>query len=130
MTGNIVDESMAEYWRPIITAEWRKTIDGIMGAARELIKAREALKDQRGEWGKLTGETTGEPLLPFGPSTAQRLMKVGENPVLSNPAHGQDLPASWRTLYELTKVPDDELEQALPRRARNLLSCSELYDER
>jgi hypothetical protein len=27
--------------------------------------------------------------------------------VLSNPYHGGDLPPSWRTLYELTKLPNE-----------------------
>lgn len=47
--------------------------------------------------------------LGMDPSTAQRLMKIAAHPVLSKPAHGQDLPPSWRTLYELTKVPEPKL---------------------
>ncbi len=34
-------------------------------------------------------------------------------PLLSNRAHGPVLPCSWRTLYELTKLPAMELGQAL-----------------
>jgi hypothetical protein len=48
--------------------------------------------------------------LKMHPSTAQRLMKIAEHPVLSKAAHAQLLPPSWYTLYELTKVPDDILE--------------------
>ncbi len=33
--------------------------------------------------------------------------------LLANPAHAQLLPCSWRTLYELTKLPAMELGQAL-----------------
>jgi hypothetical protein len=54
------------------------------------------------EGDKLTGET----MLPFGARTAQMLMKVSEEPLLANPNRGSDLPPSWRTLYELTKLPD------------------------
>lgn len=41
-------------------------------------------------------------------STAFMLMAVGRNSLLSNVDHGHLLPASWRTLYELTKLPDME----------------------
>ena len=49
--------------------------------------------------------------LPFGPSPAQRLMKVmkvSSDARLTNAAHGQHLPGSWRTIYEITKLSDDE----------------------
>jgi hypothetical protein len=36
------------------------------------------------------------------------LMKISEQPLLSNPSHGADLPPSWRTLCELTKLADLE----------------------
>jgi hypothetical protein len=36
-------------------------------------------------------------------------MKIASNPVLSDSAHGPDLPPSWRTLYELTKLDDQVL---------------------
>jgi hypothetical protein len=41
------------------------------------------------------------------------LMKVAGHPVLANTNHGSLLPTSWRTLYELTKVPTPKLEQAI-----------------
>jgi hypothetical protein len=41
--------------------------------------------------------------------TAQMLMAIAANPVLSNTNHGSDLPPSWRTLYELTKLPEPVL---------------------
>jgi len=47
-----------------------------------------------------------KPLLPFGARTAQRLVEIAKQPLLQNPTHGSDLPPSWRTLYELAKLPD------------------------
>jgi hypothetical protein len=35
-------------------------------------------------------------------------MKVASDPRLSNKNHGSLLPPSWRTLYELTKLSDEE----------------------
>ncbi len=43
-------------------------------------------------------------LVPFTIRTAQMLMAIAEHPQLSNSAHAQNLPPSWRTLYEFTKV--------------------------
>jgi hypothetical protein len=51
--------------------------------------------------------------LPFGADVAERLMKVARNPVLSNSDHGRNLPASYQTLYELAKLPDDVLERKI-----------------
>ena len=51
--------------------------------------------------------------LPFSASTARRLMAISEDMRLSNPAHGQLLPQSWRTLYELTKLDDAAFNDAL-----------------
>jgi len=54
---------------------------------------------------KLTSETTGKPLLPFGARTARRLMAIANELVFKNLTHGSDLPPSCRTFYELTKLP-------------------------
>jgi hypothetical protein len=39
--------------------------------------------------------------------TANRYRIIAEDVVLSNGAHAHHLPSSWRTLYELTKLPDE-----------------------
>src|SRR5262245_28158895 len=36
-------------------------------------------------------------------------MKVARHPILSNTAHARLLPPSWMALYELTKLPEEEL---------------------
>jgi hypothetical protein len=43
--------------------------------------------------------------LPLSASTAQRLMSIARNPVLSDPAHVQLLPPCWGTLYVLSRWP-------------------------
>jgi hypothetical protein len=53
--------------------------------------------------------------LPFGPRTARMLMAVAAHPILSDRNHGSVLPASWRTLYELTKLPEPALLEAINR---------------
>jgi hypothetical protein len=39
-------------------------------------------------------------------------MEIARQPLLTNRTHASDLPPSWMTLYELTKLPD--LEEPLP----------------
>lgn len=49
-----------------------------------------------------------DPLL-FSIRTAQRLMEIGRHALLSEATHVSRLPASWGTLYELTRVPNKYL---------------------
>jgi len=51
--------------------------------------------------------------LAFGARTAQRLMDVARDQRLSNPTHVSYLPASWGTLYELTKLDDDTFQRGI-----------------
>lgn len=45
--------------------------------------------------------------LPFGESTAEKLMKIASHPLLSKSEHVPILPPAWGTLYELTKLPPE-----------------------
>jgi hypothetical protein len=56
-----------------------------------------------------------ESQLPFNARTAQRLIAIGQDSRLSNikATHASLLPASWTTLYELTKLSDEEFESAI-----------------
>lgn len=101
--------SKAEYWAPRINAEWRKSVEGILNVGRQLIAAKHAC--EHGEFLRLFkghDNAVSEPV-PFEESTAERLMAVAKNPVISNPAHVQDLPQSWGTLYELTKLDNEQI---------------------
>ena len=56
-----------------------------------------------GEFGRMVAGA-----LPFNARTAQRLMAVAGDLRLSNTTHGSlSLPASWRTLYDLSRLDDD-----------------------
>jgi hypothetical protein len=95
-----------------ITAACQNTVHNIIETGRLLIEA----KDDIG-YGGFQEMIRAE--LPFGPNTAQRLMQIAENPVLSNAAHVPLLPASWGTLYELAKLPKHgvDLEVLIEERA-------------
>jgi hypothetical protein len=108
----MASKKQADYWAPRIHAEWRKSVDGILGVGRQLIAAKEAC--EHGEFLRLfKGHNSVPEPLPFTVNTAERLMAVARHPILSDSAHVQSFPQSWGTLYELTKVPDADLADAI-----------------
>jgi hypothetical protein len=87
-----------------IAAAWQHTVCNVIETGRLLIEA----KDDIGFGG--FQEMIRRAELPFGPRTAQRLMQIAEDRVLSNTTHASYLPASWMTLYELAKLPKHGLD--------------------
>ena len=81
-------------------------MNAVLEAGALLIQAKAALT--HGEWLRLIRD-----MLPFGPRTAQRLTVVATDTRLSNTTHGSHLPSSWRTLYEITRLTDDQFKLAL-----------------
>jgi hypothetical protein len=100
-----VDMAMAEksdtWWAGQINASWQKSVDSIIETGSLLLKAKLAL----GHGFTAMIKTK----LLFGERTTEMLMRIADHPVLSNPNHGSVLPPSWRTLYELTKIPNKTL---------------------
>ena len=96
----------AEQWANQICAQLSKSAEAIIATGRLFLKAKADL--HHGEWGRLFVDK----LVPLSESTAFRFMAVASHSVISNPAHAHDLPPSWMTLYELTKVPDKALDNA------------------
>jgi hypothetical protein len=85
-----------------IVAAYDKAVGGIVETGKILIEAKAALG--HGEWIKMV-----EHDLPFSLDTVDRFMKIAKHPVLSNSDHWSEFPASWRTLYELARLPEDVL---------------------
>jgi len=104
-----VKNTKAEYWALRINAEWRKSVEGILNVGRELIAAKG--KCEHGEFLRLFKghESAVADPVPFSANTAEILMKVSGHPVLSKSEFVQTLPQSWGTLYELTKLDDDQI---------------------
>src|SRR3954463_4765892 len=90
-----------------IRTAWHKSAEGIIEAGRLLTEAKEALR--HGRFGRLFKEKK----VPFSERVAQCLMEVARNPVLTNPNHSSDLPPHWRTLYELTRIPEPQLQEMM-----------------
>lgn len=102
-------KTTADYWAPRINAEWRKSVEGILNVGRQLIAAKEAC--EHGEFLRLFKghENAVREPVPFCRESAFKLIAVAESEVLSNVAHVQHLPQSWGTLYELTKLDDEQI---------------------
>lgn len=102
-------KSFAEYWAPRINAEWRRSVQGILNVGRQLIAAKEAC--EHGEFMRLfKGSENALPdPVPFGIHTADRLMAIATKPAIADCAHAHNLPQSWATLYELTKLDDEQI---------------------
>ena len=102
-------KTSAEYWAPRINAEWRKSVEGILNVGRQLIAAKKSC--EHGEFLRLFkghDNAVSEPV-PFGERSAEMLMEVASHGVISNPKFVSDLPQSWGTLYELTKLDDEQI---------------------
>lgn len=91
----------ADAWAIRINASWRRSFESTIEAGQLLIDAKRQLP--HGQFEKMI-----EAQLDFSASTAQRLMIVARDNRLTNPAHGQLLPRSARTLYELSKLTDEQ----------------------
>ena len=90
-------------WAEEITTAWQNTVIEIIKAGRLLVEAKTDLNH-----GEFILMVEGD--LPFGRITAFRLMAIAGHQFLANVTHVQHLPASWGTLYELTKLPEPFLK--------------------
>jgi len=93
-----------EAWALRINARWRKSIESYFETGDLLIDAKNTLP--HGEFESMIATR-----LLFHPSTARRLMIIARDQRLR--AHVHDLPSSWGTIYELTKLSDDEFSSAI-----------------
>jgi hypothetical protein len=99
-------------WAAEIIAAHKQSVEGILKMGRSLIAAKKAL---------IAGTFLSmiEHDLPFDASTAQRLMKIANDPRIRKAAQRAVLPGMWGTLYELTKLPDAEFKRAVSSGAIN-----------
>lgn len=93
-------------WATIIRRDLAAAAKAIVQTGIHLIQAKETLS--HGEW---------EPFLRndlhIQPRTAERFMAIARHPVLASPARSGQLPSSWGTLYELSRLESGALENAI-----------------
>lgn len=103
-TGEVLPTT-PEGWAERITEHWSRSVASLVAAGRDLCAAKASLG--HGTWLQMVAQ------LPFGVRTAQFLVRIAENPVLSNAIHGSHLPASYRTLGVLASINPKHLEEAI-----------------
>jgi hypothetical protein len=86
----------------LIRVAWQKAVEDILETGARLIEAKAELNP--GEYEAMLQED-----LPFDRSTANRLKIIAAHQVLANSAYTHTLPASWMTLYELSKLQPERL---------------------
>jgi hypothetical protein len=106
-TTAMPEQLAIEQWAARVNSAWCRSVAGIIEVGDVLIAAKADLG--HGKWGELFASGA----LPFGMDTAQRLMSIARNPWLVNTAKWRDLPASYRTLSELAKLTDQQLDAGL-----------------
>jgi hypothetical protein len=93
-------------WARRISEAWRASLQAVFETGRLLTQAKAAL--DHGEFGTMI-----ENDLPFGARTAQMMMAIASDARLTNPKHVSHLPPHWGTLYELTKLDDEQFEAGI-----------------
>jgi hypothetical protein len=113
ISTQLMKTSLPQQWANRINEHSQKAVESILAMGRDLIAAKKQLG--HGGWQQMFAghpQVVAKPLR-FSPFTAQRLMAIAHHAILPKAAHALLLPPSWTTLYELTKVPDETLRQAL-----------------
>lgn len=89
-----------------ITLAWQKSVEGILEAGALLIQVK--AEHHHGDFERMVRNTC-----PFNRHTANKLMSIASNEVLSNGSIWNHLPSSWTTLYELSRFEPRELKHAI-----------------
>jgi protein gp37 len=95
-------------WAEEINATWQGNVEGVLRTGKTIISSKDDPNLEHGEFLAMIKSD-----LVFGKTTAQRLMKIARHPILTKAAHVQLLPPSWGTLYEITKLSNEEIEARL-----------------
>lgn len=95
-----------EAWAIRISARWRMGVEAIISTGKLLLEAKAALP--HGAFGRMLADQ-----LPFKERQAQMLMAIASDARLSNPQYVALLPPSWGTIYDVTRLSDDEFTRAI-----------------
>jgi hypothetical protein len=105
-------EPSLQEWADRVTHASGEAVEKIMAIGRLLVAANNVVN--HGEWERMFRGYKGpqKPIdrpVPFSVSTATMFMAIARHQILSNPHTYNDLPPSYRALYELSLLPDETL---------------------
>jgi hypothetical protein len=104
--GVLVEGRTPTEWAAIVRADLAQAVVGFIAAGQHLAEAKATIP--HGEWEQWVRDE-----VRISPGTARMLMLIAEHPALSNRQHINDLPPSWGTLYELSRLEAPLLEAAI-----------------
>jgi hypothetical protein len=99
-TEVISSKEELEQWRKRIESAWQKSVESVVEVGKLVKQAKELLG---------VSYSLLETELPFSSTVATFLIKIAENPVLTNPNYFSKLPNGYNTLYYLSSVEPKEL---------------------
>ena len=100
----IVSEGELATWRRRIESAWKASVQAVIEVG---ILIKQAKEDLGVSYSLLETE------LPFSSTVAAYLIKIAENPVLSNPTYHSKLPNGYNTLYYLASVEEEKLVEQI-----------------
>ena len=104
-----VQQTESRCWAEDIRDAYCRGIGALIECGRLICSAKAELP--HGDFQRMV-----ERELPFGARTAQKLMTIASDHRLTNTTHASHLPASWSTLYELTKLDDAVFARSIANR--------------
>lgn len=110
--ASVYDLELTEYYKIEIGSNWNKARESIVEVGRLLIEAKAKLS--RDGWENLL-----ENELSFTERTANRLMAISGDPRIASGTHVSQLPSSWGTLYEISRMSAEEFDDAI---AQNVIN--------
>src|SRR3990170_9148033 len=90
-----------------IKVAWAKPVEGMLETGRLLCELK------HGEWGKLFAPG-GALADQFNQDTAEKWMGIARDPRLTDSAHVRNLPRAFTTMYELTRLTNEQWSRAPP----------------
>ncbi|MBI5315854.1 MAG: hypothetical protein HZB34_07775 [Nitrospirae bacterium] len=108
-----VPEAQLQEWARRGTEKWRETVATIIAFGQFLIEAKAAAG--HGNFSRLFKDHAKpvDPPMPITQRTAEKLMSIAENPVLSNPANWSNLSNALSTLDTLDHLPQEDLQRMI-----------------
>ena len=101
--GSVVTAEMVKAHSENIRKYWNNTKDGILNTCKELFLVKK-------EYGV---EGLKELEVPLARQNRQKMVKIGEHKLINLKKNKEFLPASWGTLYELSRLNDIAFTKAI-----------------
>lgn len=108
LTAPVVEATIvrtADEWVAVIKNDLSQAVDGIVAAGRNLVAAKADVR--HGEWLPMLKQ------IGISQPQASHLMQIGGNAALSNQCNSTSLPTAMRALYELSRLPAEEIDAAI-----------------